>query len=159
MKQISSYILEGLRINKNIKIKGIETKIGEKTIFTQDEINEIKEYCYDLPIIPDLITNYNRPQPKDNKSSSSSMKALINLVYYRGENVNPNKHENNVIRINKDNDDGIDKYFIRFVKIDEVDTYFYPEDEGVFNSIKECFDCIKEKWDVIKFSEVINKYK
>lgn len=164
MKQIITYIKEGLRINKNIKvkdIKDIEIKMGEKTKITKEELKEIKEYCIDLPIIPNLITNYSSPQPINPKRSSSAYHSgSISLVYYRNEDIKPTKHENNKIRINKDNDGGIDKYFIRFIKIDEVDTYFYPENsDELFYSIKECFDCIKEKWDVIKFSEAINKYK
>jgi len=162
MKQITSYIIEGLHINKNIKVKNykdIEVKLGEKTNFTENEIKEIKEFCNDLPIIPDIITNYISSQPKDTKRKHSSyIKTIINLVYYRNENIQPDKHENNIIRITKDVDSN--QYFIRFAKINEIDTYFYPEDtDKYFESIKECFDCIKDKWKELKFSEIINKYK
>lgn len=162
MKEISNYICEGLRINKNTKIKKIkdpEIKIGNKTNFTKDEINEIKENCYDLPIIPDIITNYPDFQPKDpNRSGKSYSSACIMLGYYVDSNKRTEYHNNNLIRIKKDQNEN--QYFVRFVRVDQYETYFYPEEpDKYFESIKECFDCIKKEWESIKFSEIINKYK
>ena len=162
MKNLNIFIQEGLRINKNTKIKSYKDpkiKIGDKTIFSKDEINEIKENCYDLPIIPDIITNYPNFQPKDTKRNGKSYSlACIILGYYVDSNKRTEHHNNNLIRIKKDQHEN--QYFVRFVRVDQWDTYFYPEEQDkYFESIKECFDCIKKEWESIKFSEVINKYK
>lgn len=161
MKQLNDYIIEKFKISsktvKKYQDKEIEIKIGTKTSFNEKEIEEIKEFSKSLEIIPDIITNYNDIQPKNDRTGHSYNSAMIELGYFRDlENTTPNYHENNIIRIKKLNN----SYFVRFVSIDEYDTYLYPEDSTkYFNTIKECFDCIKEKWKELKFSEVINKYK
>lgn len=162
MKNISDYIIEKFKINsKNVhKSNDIENKIGEKTIFTKEEIDEINEYSNDLPIIPDIITNYPDFQPTNpNRSGKSYNSGIMVIGYYMDiGNRTHSKHDNNYVRIRKDKDDK--QYFVRFVKADDFDTYFYPKEaDKYFKTIKECFDCIKEKWNELKFSEVIKEYK
>ena len=161
MKNISDYITEKFKINsKNVhKSNDIENKIGEKTIFTKEEIDEINEYSNDLPIIPDIITNYTDFQPKNpDRSGKSYNSSCIMLGYFTDFGKRTEHHDNNFIRIKKDKNEN--QYFVRFVKVDKYDTYFYPEEaDKYFKSIKECFDCIKEKWNELKFSEVIKEYK
>lgn len=157
MKQLNDYIIEKFKISsktvKKCQDKEIEIKIGTKTSFNEKEIEDIKEFSKSLEIIPDIITNYNDIQPKNDRSGHSYNSAIIELGYFRDlDNTTPNYHDNNIIRIKKLNN----SYFVRFVSIDEYDTHLSSK---YFNTIKECFDYIKEKWKELKFSEVINKYK
>ena len=160
MKQLDNFIQEKLKLNKDIKVYSeIETKIGNKTIFSKDQINEIKELCNDLPIVPDILSNYNGI----NGSSNSYGSSFITLIYrrkveWKGQVAITYAHDNNAIRIKYDKDSS--QYFVRFIKIDEKDTYFYPEEQDkYFKSIKECFDCIQKEWKKLNFSKSIKEYK
>jgi len=168
MKNLKDIILEKLIINKDINIKDIkepELIMGEKTCFIKEEIDNIKELCHELPIVPDAISNYNYVSPKLSKGHNSSYgSSFINLIYYinpedfKISTIKNNGRNNNIIRIKKDSETS--QYFVRFIKVDETNTDFFPtEPDKYFKSIKECFNCIKEHWDKLKFSEVINKYK
>lgn len=160
MKQLDIFLIEKLKINKDIKVySNIETRIGNKTKFSEDQINEIKELCTDLPIVPDILSNYNGINGSSNSYGSSFMGLIYKRkVEWKGQVAITYAHDNNAIRIKCDKDSS--QYFVRFIKIDEKDTFLYPkEQDKYFKSIKECFDCIHKQWKKLNFSESINNYK
>ena len=155
MKNLNQYIIEKFKISSKTinKSQEIYNKF-RKTIFTEEEISDINEHAHDLPIIPDIITNFTDFQPKNDRTGHAYNSSIVMLGYYVDLSKNRKYHSNNYIRIKKYGN----KFSLKIVKIGQEDVYFYPY-TGYFNSIKECFDCIEENWEEIKFSEVIKEYQ
>jgi len=162
MKQIASYITEGLRINKNIKISNqIEILCKYSDIkFSKEEFDQIVENAKNLPIVPDYI--YNGLKGKE----SNNVKHFLNLVYEPNPNNNEIRYKGyNIIRIRKNPQDNNslknkENFIVRFIRMDYNNTDFYPKDENsYYHSIKEVFKGIKEGWEDLQFSDSINKYK
>ena len=156
MKQLNQYIIEKFKISSKTinKPQEIYNTFGNKTIFTEEEINDINKYAQDFPIIPDIITNFVDFQKNNGGTGKVYNSSIIILGYYANLSKTREYHSNNYIRIRKNSN----QFSLRIVKIGQDDVYFYP-DTGFFNSIKECFNCIEENWEEIKFSEVIKEYQ
>ena len=144
MKHISSYIIEGLRINKNTKINTVENKIDEVQLkyFTKDDINKIINWVNDMPndVRPLVITNIR------NDLQISFPQLEIYLLY-------TNKYENSK-KLGK----GI-SYISFFYDNEGLGITIYDSKKQIFHNspqykngkdLDKCFDFIKSKYDIIK---------
>ena len=96
MKQITSYILEGIKINKNIKINKDNINIDVNfngTEFNEDEVNIIKDFSQNLKVPVTAIAS---------KKFSKGLISYINSIYvYFNDNWNTHK-QNIYLEFNKD---------------------------------------------------------
>lgn len=146
MNNIIKYIEEKLKINSKSKINNIEIRIDQEELntfkFSQEEINEILNYCKDLPIIPNYLSRGMSP-------------IIINFCYNKNKTFNNDYFSRNLIRIKKYSNKEL---MIRFIMVDCEETFFYPSDGKYYTSIKECFEYIHKYWKELDFSKHIKKY-
>lgn len=138
MKTLNNYIIEKFKINSNTVSKVFdEDKVYIiKTIIPDVEINEIKELCPTLPIIPDKISNCIYDKNGKRKSKGSNSRAIC--LYYFNDNIK-------VLRISIVKLGG-ESFYVKFIYKDN-NIFDYPQESKTFKSVKECFDCIKENWN------------
>ena len=144
MKNLNE-IIEGLKVSSKSKISKdnvtTEVYILPKTRFKENEINDIKRLCDNLPIVPNKITNcfYLEKNKRKGKSYNSG---VINLYYFY-------EHTGRITIIK---DYETNKFHIRCISTKSmIDTLEFPNDlRNYFTTINECFDCIIKNWDNIK---------
>ena len=155
MNNIIKYIEEKLKINSKSKINinnDIEIRIDQEELntlkFSQEEIDEILNYCKDLPIIPNYLSRGLAP-------------TYINICYDKNKTFKHDYHSYNLIRIKKNNN--YTGFELRFIIADLHDTFYYPYDDNknninFYSSIKECFEYIYKYWKELDFSKHVEKY-
>ena len=163
MNNLNQYIIEKLKLNKDIKVSSpieVLCKYSD-TNFSKEEFDQIIDVAENLPIVPDYIYN------GINEKKYNRVKYILNLVYEANPDNNEDRYRNyNIIRIRKDGKEKNDfvkvkeNFIVRFLRMDHSETDFYPTDENeYYHSIEEVFDGIKKGWEDLNFEKSIEKYK
>lgn len=155
MNNINTYLQEKLIINKNIKNYNIDINIDKNNShFSDEEIDQIINFAYNLPIRPLHITDSILIE-----GDGTHRPGQINLIFdNRKKTEKTNYHLHNLIRFRKDIDPKKAEYYVRVMMIDINDSKIFPPDFDYFTNIKECFKCINEQWDKLELEEHFKKY-
>lgn len=122
MKQLDNFIIEKLKLNKDIKVNKVY--FDNNGNFSDSDINKINEFIENLPI-----------SPKEVK--------LIGKGYTIVLKFTNSTKQNEFVRIFISI---LQKYKVGFRKSLNDHVIFYPKD-GKFDTIEECFDCINKNWN------------
>ena len=145
MKQLTSYVIETLKINKNTKINKFTNNIdiNQLEYFTKYDIDKIFNWINnDMPkdIIPIVVTNVRNPH-QDWLDPNREI-----FLLYDEDYKNKGVYDIPYIRFFNDNKEGL------VVTIyDPVKEKYYSSE--VYHSIKDlnkCFNYIESKHDIIK---------
>lgn len=139
MKNLIQSIQEKLVITKDTKEKKHIKVDVEKSSFTEKEIGKIIKYCYELPVLPDEITNL-----KNKEDGRLITKIKIN--FYKQDNSNVIKR----IVLNKEKISSTSEYEYCVILRSKINStnYILPEDHQTdkgeyYKNIKECINGLK----------------
>ena len=146
-------VKEKFKINTDTlsKVTKLDDRVDwNSTIFTEEEAEEIKKSCYDLPIFPDFLLQ------------RKNIKQFIDICY----ETNLNNHKDlifplNVIRIKKDTlDPDYDRYAFKIILCDQYDPFAYPlPPKEAYYSLEDVFKDVHKYWRMNKVQSTIKKYK